>query len=296
MGYLSLSNEIKIDFFNFISEKDCIQQYNIIISDTELAGLANNKKFENTYKNIQWKNIVEAMSYYLSEETYTNILLILENNPLDSLISLLIKSKKNITILDLHSWVFSHGEKSYQPHISEYSMQDYGFDIFSPVDIKSFQMLLQDKKTSKRIITIPDIILPEDLIKDEKLPIVVNYEVEKKINTGIFAVWYSYIQVGQLLQQEEVKDIMLLVSDSLLLNKKALSHIKELKNLVVICDSKYPEIIKKNIQSQLYQERIFDLQLSIITPNYDKLTTILKDYQLQETEFDTEGLAKKLFA
>ncbi len=296
MDYAPLSTAIKNNLADFITAT----QYDIIISDTILENSKSSDNIkESKYLCIQGKNIRETLNYYCSEyEKYTTILLIIEHNTLDSIIDTISKfpKEKNITILDLHSGVFARGEKSTLPQYSAYSLEDYRFEIYHPIDTLSLKENIKNISTNNRYFAIPDLVLPESLVKDEKLPVVVNYEIEKKIDTGIFAVGYAYIQVGQVLQQEDIKDIMLLVSDSLSFNQKALSHIKELKNLVVIIDSKYPEIIKKNIQAQLYNTKIFDIQLKVITPKYEKLNTILKDYQLQETEFDTEGLVKRLFA
>ncbi len=290
--YYPLSIAIKNNLNNFITPKD----YDIIISDTELE---NRENFKKNYEDIQWKDIVKAISYYSEHEKYNSIVLVLEHNTIDPLINLLTKfpKQKNITILDLHSGVFAWGEKSTPSQYAPYSLEDYGFEIITPIDEYTFHSRINEKTHTwwKKYFAIPDLVLPENLTKKEKFPIIIHYETENKnAHTGILTIWYPYIQVGQLLQQKNIKNITLLISDTINLNKKSLSHIKEFNNLIIIIDSKHPDIIKKNIQAQLYTAKIFDIKLKVITPKYEKLTTILKDYQLQETEFDTEWLAQQL--
>ncbi len=297
MTYTQLSTEIISNLQSYINPAD----YEIIISDTELKSELKNEKWKEIwYENIQWKDIREAVSYYFSE--YSTIMLILAHHTIDAIVPFLVKLPKEtkLTILDLHSGGFARGEKSIPSQYSPYSLAEYGFEVYSPIDEKNLKNLIQQANThaktkwSKYYLAIPDIVLPEELTKDEELPVIINYDTEKKAQTGILAIGYPYIQVGQLLEQQQLKTIQLLISDTIILNPKACSHIAEMQQLIIVVDSQHPEIIKKSIQAQLYQAKLSDIDLTVITPKYENLSTVLKDYQLQETEFDAEGLAKQL--
>lgn len=282
MENISLTSTVYFQLWELIKNN----QYPCIISDTKLENI--------TYENIQGKDIRQAMSYYIQEYENKNILLIIQHNTIDPIFSLLAKTK-NITILDIHTWVFAWWEKSTLSQISAYSLQEYWFEVYSPIDFKYFKKLLTSNNwNTKKYFHINEIILPKDLSKNEGLPIKIQYTPEEKYNTTILTIGYPYIQVGQALQKANIQNITLLIYDNIILNEKAYAHIRETKNLMVIIDSKYPNIIKKNIQAQLYKQKIFWITLSILTPKYENLNTIFKEYQLQESEFDADGIIKQL--
>ena len=77
-------------------------------------------------------------------------------------------------------------------------------------------------------------------------------------------------------------------------NEEIINSIKSSKKLFVIIDHKDSEHIKNSITNRLNQLNLTDIQVNIISPKYENLTTIFNEYQEEEANFNPSKLAETI--
>ena len=56
------------------------------------------------------------------------------------------------------------------------------------------------------------------------------------------------------------------------------------------------EELKKWVESGLKKYQLTDVELNIICPKYEKLTTIMNEYQEEQSDFDPEKLSQRIIS
>jgi 5S rRNA maturation endonuclease (ribonuclease M5) len=79
-------------------------------------------------------------------------------------------------------------------------------------------------------------------------------------------------------------------------NKEIIENIKNSKKLFILIDHDNSEELKKWVGNGLKNYQLSDIELNIICPKYGKLTTILNEYQEEQSEFDPEKLSQRIIS
>jgi len=64
--------------------------------------------------------------------------------------------------------------------------------------------------------------------------------------------------------------------------------------LFILVDHNNSEELRKRVENWMKNYWLSDVELSIICPKYEKLTTILNEYQEEQSDFDPEKLAQRI--
>ena len=73
-----------------------------------------------------------------------------------------------------------------------------------------------------------------------------------------------------------------------------IENIRNSKKLFILVDHSDTEWLKKWIENGLNNYQLADIELNIICPKYEKLTTILNEYQEEQSDFNPEKLAERI--
>lgn len=272
-----------------------------------------------TEKDFEWNSIQEVLAYHLTKKNKQakqadTIAILIEKLPLDPFFDQIINSwnkdkeyKKNITIIENTSYN-KNLFKTQQAKISPFSLLDYNFEIFFPLDYKNFTEILKDKKNSNsnnnnnknKYIIIDEEKLPEKLEeKKETGPITIDFDNNKdwEDTIMIFTLGTSYISVGQALNQITSKDFQLTICNSITEIKERILESEKRENykkIIIALDHANTTILEKEIIAFLYKNSLSDKQITFITPNYEKPATFLEEYSDEEAEFNPENITKKI--
>lgn len=195
---------------------------------------------------------------------------------------------ENISILDLNAWFFSYGNKIW---ISKYDIMDLvgkWFDVFEPIDL--FSMLNILDKTGKNYIRISNVDLPTNFV-DSKECDVVSLD-NKWFNIGnmtLISTWIMFtetIRLWHLLNEQWIHVKIKILNK---LNFDNINLLRDDENIVFILDLINYEWYEKYLKNILKWKH-----LNFIYPSYDKLSTMMDEYKMEELEFDVLNLANKL--
>ena len=75
-----------------------------------------------------------------------------------------------------------------------------------------------------------------------------------------------------------------------------IENIKNSKKLFILVDHDNSEEVRKWVENGLNKLKLTDIELNIICPKYEKLTTILNEYQEEQSDFDPEKLAERIIS
>ena len=75
-----------------------------------------------------------------------------------------------------------------------------------------------------------------------------------------------------------------------------IENIKNSKKLFILVDHDNSEDLRKWIESGLKKFWLTDIKLNIICPKYKKLTTVLNEYQEEQSDFDPEKLSQRIIS
>lgn len=77
-------------------------------------------------------------------------------------------------------------------------------------------------------------------------------------------------------------------------NKELIENIKNSKKLFILIDHENTNELKNWIEKRIKKLNLTDIQLNIISPKYWNLTTILNEYQEEQSDFDSEKLSQRI--
>ena len=78
--------------------------------------------------------------------------------------------------------------------------------------------------------------------------------------------------------------------------EEMIENIKNSKKLFILVDHSNSEELRKRVENGLKNYGLNDIALNIICPKYEKLTTILNEYQEEQSDFDPEKLAQRIIS
>jgi hypothetical protein len=75
-----------------------------------------------------------------------------------------------------------------------------------------------------------------------------------------------------------------------------IENIKNSKKLFILVDHEDSDNIRNRINNRLKKMNLDGIELNIICPKYEKLTTILNEYQEEQSDFNPEKLAERIIS
>jgi 5S rRNA maturation endonuclease (ribonuclease M5) len=79
-------------------------------------------------------------------------------------------------------------------------------------------------------------------------------------------------------------------------SKEMIENIKNSKKLFILVDHNNNEELRKWVENGLKNYQLSSIELNIICPKYEKLTTILNEYQEEQSDFDPEKLSQRIIS
>ena len=73
-----------------------------------------------------------------------------------------------------------------------------------------------------------------------------------------------------------------------------IENVKNSKKLFILIDHENTDELRNWIEKRMKNLNLTDIQLSMISPKYGNLTTILNEYQEEQSDFDPEKLAQRI--
>ncbi len=214
-------------------------------------------------------------------------LFILDHLLLDNVIDHL-KNILEYSILDLNFGSIGFSKKIWISKINIAQLTTLWIEIYEPFDLSSF--LLNLDSSGKKYFRIGnfDLLVHLEGIHDNTDIISMEQYGFEDWNFAIITTWSMLIESIRLanLLQEDGLEFQIFILNRL--DKLESSTFWNIKNLVFIFDGlnfKYEDLIKKVFWNK---------NLKFITPKYNKLSTILDDYIMENLEFDAKSLKKRL--
>ena len=79
-------------------------------------------------------------------------------------------------------------------------------------------------------------------------------------------------------------------------SEEMIDNIKNSKKLFILIDHDNSEGLRKWAENWLKRFWLTDIELNIICPKYEKLTTIMNEYQEELSDFDPEKLSQRIIS
>jgi len=191
----------------------------------------------------------------------------------------------NISILDLNAGLFSYGNKIWISKCDIMDLMKKWFDIFEPIDLFSILNILD--KTGKNYIRVSNVDLPTNFVDSKECEIVSLEDKWFLWNMTLISSWMMFtevIRLGNLLNEQGIH-----VKIKILNKLNFDGTLKDDENIVFILD-----LLNYNEYENYLKEKLKWKNLNFIYPSYQKLSTMMDEYKMEELEFDVLNLANKL--
>ena len=222
----------------------------------------------------------------------------------------LLNKKDYITIINIHAWLWSYGKKI-SPEIKDL---DYichlDFNNFEPIDLENMWNIF--KQNNRQYIRLLHKEMPDAIFDVDELWIIDASMLENldsiSLKTYGFAwndwvilatgsIFATAIQTWEIIQNHN-KQVSIFVLQRLNADwsEEIIDNIKNSKKLFILIDHDNSEELRKWAESGLKRYWLTDIELNIICPKYEKLTTIMNEYQEEQSDFDSERLSERIIS
>ena len=222
----------------------------------------------------------------------------------------LLDSKKYATIINIHAWLWSYGKKiSPETNDLDY-VRKLNFHSFEPIDLENMRNIF--KQNQRQYIRLLHKEMPDAIFDVDELGIIDASMLENldsislktygfAWNDGVIlatgSLFATAIQTWEIIQNHN-KQVSIFVLQKLNSNwsDEIIENIKYSKKLFVLIDHNDSEELRKRVENGLKNYGLNDIELNIICPKYEKLTTILNEYQEEQSDFDPEKLSQRIIS
>lgn len=222
----------------------------------------------------------------------------------------LLNKKEYVTIINIHAWLWSYEQKI----SSEINDLDYvcklDFNSFEPIDLENMWNIF--KKNERQYIRLLHKEMPDAIFDVDELGIIDASMLENldsiSLKTYGFAgndgvilatgsLFATAIQTWEIIQNHN-KQISIFVLQKLNSDwtEEIIENIKNSKKLFIVIDHNDSDELRNRIENRIKSLNLVDIGLNIISPKYGKLTTILNEYQEEQSDFDPEKLAQRIIS
>ena len=222
----------------------------------------------------------------------------------------ILNKKDYVTIINIHAWLWSYGKKiSPETNDLDYICK-LDFNTFEPIDLENMRNIF--KQNQKQYIRLLHKEMPDAIFDVDELGIIDASMLENldsiSLKTYGFAgndgvilasgsLFATAIQTWEIIQEHN-KQVSIFVLQKLNAdwNDEIIENIKNSKKLFILVDHDNSEELRKWVESGLKNYGLDDIELNIIYPKYEKLTTILNEYQEEQSDFDPEKLSQRIIS
>ena len=223
----------------------------------------------------------------------------------------ILNNKNYATVINIHAWLWSYGKKI-SPEtndLNEY-ICNINFHCFEPIDLENMWNIF--KQNNRQYIRLLHKEMPDAIFDVDELGIIDASMLENldsiSLKTYGFAgndwvilatgsLFATAIQTWEIIQNHN-KQVSIFVLQKLNAewNEEMIENIKNSKKLFILVDHSNSEGLRKWVESGLKNYQLSDIELNIICPKYEKLTTILNEYQEEQSDFNPEKLSKRIIS
>jgi len=282
--------------------------FDLIVSDinyTDCPILTINP--ENKPENVSlinaWKDAINVSKHPLIILNELNI------NFLEPIFDIL-NNKEYVTIINIHAWLWSYGKKiSPETNDLDY-VYNLNFNIFEPIDLENMRNIF--KQNQKQYIRLLHKEMPDAIFDVDELGIIDASMLENldsiSLKTYGFAgndwvifatgsLFATAIQTWEIIQTHN-KQVSIFVLQKLNSNwsDEMIENIKISKKLFILVDHNDSEELRKRVENGMKKYGLNNIELNIICPKYENLTTILNEYQEEQSDFNPEKLSQRIIS
>ena len=312
MPSLFLTEYIKSNMFiqdlrDEIADRDV--NFDLIVSDLNysdcpILSINSNNKPENISLIDAWKDAINVSKHPLIILNELNLSFL---EPIFEILN----EKKYATIINIHTWLWSYGKKI-SPETND--LDDYicnlNFHSFEPIDLENMRNIF--KQNQRQYIRLLHKEMPDAIFDVDELGIIDASMLENldsiSLKTYGFAgndgvilatgsLFATAIQTWEIIQHRN-KQVSIFVLQKLNSDwtEEMIENIKNSKKLFILVDHDNSEELRKRVENWMKNYWLNDVELNIICPKYEQLTTILNEYQEEQSDFDPEKLAQRIIS
>ena len=222
----------------------------------------------------------------------------------------LFDSKKYATIINIHAWLWSYGKKI-SPETDDLDyVRKLNFHSFEPIDLENMRNIF--KQNQRQYIRLLHKEMPDAIFDVDELGIIDASMLENldsiSLKTYGFAgndgvilatgsLFATAIQTWEIIQNHN-KQVSIFVLQKLNSNRteEMIENIKSSKKLFILIDHNDNEELRKRVESGMKNFWLTNIETNIICPKYSKLTTILNEYQEEQSDFNPEKLSQRIIS
>ena len=311
MPSLFLTEYIKSNMFiqdlrEKVADRDV--NFDLIVSDINYVDcpilcINPDNKPENVSLLDAWKDAINVSKHPLIILNELNLTFL---EPIFSVLN----SKEYVTIINIHAWLWSYGKKI-SPETSDLDMVcNLDLNSFEPIDLENMWNIF--KQNGKQYIRLLHKEMPDAIFDVDELGIIDASMLENLDsislktygfagNDGvILATWSLFataIQTWEIIQEHN-KQVSIFVLQKLNADwsEEMVQNIKNSPKLFILIDHENTNELRNRIEKRLKNLNLADVQLNIISPKYENLTTILNEYQEEQSDFNPEKLSQRIIS
>lgn len=222
----------------------------------------------------------------------------------------LLNKKDYTTIINIHTWLWSYGKKI-KPETNDLDyIYKLEFNSFEPIDLENMRNIF--KKNERQYIRLLHKEMPDAIFDVDELWIIDASMLENLDLISLKTYWFAWnnwvilttgslfataIQTWEIIQNHN-KQISIFVLQKLNTdwNDEIIKNIKNSKKLFILVDHSNSESLKKWVENRLKSYQLTNIELNIICPKYENLTTILNEYQEEQSDFNPERLSQRIIS
>ena len=310
MPSLFLTEYIKSNMFiqdlrEELADRDV--NFDLIVSDLNYTDcpilcISPDNKPENVSLIDAWKDAISVSKHPLIILSELNL------SFLESVFQVL-SDKNYATIINIHAWLGSYGKKIL-PEINDLDeyISKLNFHSFEPIDLENMRNIF--KQNQRQYIRLLHKEMPDAIFDVDELGIIDASMLENLDSISLKTYWFAgndwvilatgslfatAIQTWEIIQNHN-KQVSIFVLQKLNSdwNEEMIENIKNSKKLFILVDHENTDKLKNWVEKRMGNLNLTDIQLNIINPKYEKLTTILNEYQEEQSDFDPEKLAQRI--
>ena len=220
-----------------------------------------------------------------------------------------LNDKNYATIINIHAWLWSYGKKIL-PEINDLDeyISKLNFHSFEPIDLENMRNIF--KQNNRQYIRLLHKEMPDAIFDVDELGIIDASMLENldsislktygfAWNDGVIlatgSLFATAIQTWEIIQNHN-KQVSIFVLQRLNADwsEEIIENIKNSNKLFILIDHDDSEELRKRAESGLKKYWLTEIELNIICPKYEKLTTIMNEYQEEQSDFDPERLSQRI--
>jgi len=222
----------------------------------------------------------------------------------------ILNKKKYATIINIHTWLWSYGKKI-SPETNDLNyICELDFNSFEPIDLENMWNI--SKQNERQYIRLLHKEMPDAIFDVDELGII-DASMLKNLdsislktygfawNDGVIlatgSLFATAIQTWEIIQAHN-KQVSIFVLQKLNSNwsDDMIQNIKDSQKLFILIDHESTDELKNWIVKRIKKLNLTNIQLNIISPKYENLTTILNEYQEEQSDFDPKKLSQRIIS